>query len=129
MIRHLAPTETALVQQFYEAAPEYWQLAEGRCEPARQADEFFTDAPPGCDPAQSARLGLFLDGRLSGVAEVSFGFPNPGDAYLGVMVLGQWAQGAGHGARFLAREGFTPTGIRRQDSDTGQWLERLALPL
>jgi GNAT superfamily N-acetyltransferase len=158
-IRELFPAETSLVAQFYREAPEYWLLAEGRCDPAHQAQEFFTDAPPNCDPAQSDRLGLFVDHRLSGVAEVSFGFPEANDAYLGLMLLGPWAQGQGHGRAFLAhaealarkrhaarlnlavldvnprgrsfwlREGFTPSGLRGQDKITGHWLERLVKPL
>lgn len=155
MIRTLAPKETDLVAAFYSRAPEYWLLAEGACDPLRQAHEFFTDCPPGCDPLASARLGFFLDDALSGVAELSFGFPAPQDAYLGLMLLGPWAQGAGHGAVFLAhiegiararaapalylavldanprgrafwlREGFSPTGLRRHDAETGHWIERL----
>jgi GNAT superfamily N-acetyltransferase len=158
-IRELFPSETALVAQFYREAPDYWLLAEGRCDPAFQASEFFTDAPPNCDPAASDRLGLFVDHRLSGVAELSYGFPDPGDAYLGLMLLGPWARGAGHGKAFLAhvealarkrhaprlflavldanprgrafwlREGFRPTGLRRQDGSTGHWLERLVKDL
>lgn len=154
-IRALSPDEAALVARFYEEAPEYWLLAEGACEPDRQAVEFFQDAPPGCDPAQSHRLGLFLQGRLSGVAEVSYGFPTVEDAYLGLMLIGPWAQGAGHGRAFLARaealarargtprlylavleanprgrtfwerEGFRPTGLSKHDPDTGHTLHRL----
>ncbi|MBP9183635.1 MAG: GNAT family N-acetyltransferase [Fuscovulum sp.] len=154
-IRPLLRAEAPLVAAFYQAAPDYWLLAEGGCDPDRQASDFFTDAPPGCDPAQSDRLGLFFAGRLSGVAEVSYGFPETGDAYLGLMLLGPWAQGQGHGRAFLAqaealarargapvlclavldanprgrafwlREGFLPTGRRGQDAATGQWLERL----
>lgn len=158
-IRELAPSEAPLVARFYAEAPDYWLLAEGACEPDRQAREFFTDCPPGCDPAQSHRLGLFLDSRLSGVAEVSYGFPEPADAYLGLMVLGPWAQGMGHGKAFLAhaetlarlrgasvfylavlganprgrsfweREGFQGTGLRGQNDATGHWLERMVKPL
>ena len=158
-IRELFPSETALVAQFYREAPDYWLLAEGRCDPTHQAQKFFTDAPPNCDPARSDRLGLFVDHRLSGVAELSYGFPDPGDAYLGLMLLGPWARGKGHGRAFLAhvvtfarqrhaprlclavldanprgrafwlREGFRPTGLRRQDATTGHWLERLVLDL
>lgn len=158
-IRELFPSETALVAQFYREAPDYWLLAEGRVDPERQAQEFFTDAPPNCDPAQSDRLGLFIDHRLSGVAEVSYGFPQPNDAYLGLMILGPWAQGAGHGGTFLAhaeklarqhhaarlylavldvnargrafweREGFRPTGLRRHDATTGHWVERMVKDL
>ncbi len=158
-IRELAPNEAPLVARFYAEAPDYWLLAEGACEPDRQSREFFTDCPPGCDPTQSHRLGLFLDGRLSGVAEVSYGFPEPSDAYLGLMLLGPWAQGAGHGRAFLAhaetlarsrgaprlylavldanprgrafweREGFKGTGLRGQNNATGHWLERLVKSL
>ncbi|WP_137109190.1 GNAT family N-acetyltransferase [Rhodobacter sp. SY28-1] len=158
-IRELFPSETALVAQFYREAPDYWLLAEGRCDPESQAQDFFSDAPPNCDPATSDRLGLFLNHRLSGVAEVSYGFPEPNDAYLGLMLIGPWAQGAGHGKAFLAhaaalarkrhaprlylavldanprgrafweREGFRPTGIRRQDSTTGHWVERMVKDL
>jgi GNAT superfamily N-acetyltransferase len=158
-IRELFPTETALVAQFYREAPDYWLLAAGRCDPAAQAQDFFTDAPPNCNPAQSDRLGLFLNQRLSGVAELSYGFPEPGDAYLGLMLLGPWAQGAGHGRAFLAhvetlarqrhapriclavldanprgrafweREGFRPAGLRRRDTTTGHWVERMVKDL
>ena len=158
-IRELFPSETALVTQFYREAPHYWLLAEGRADAEHKAQEFFTDAPPNCDPATSDRLGLFVNQRLSGVAELSYGFPEPSDAYLGLMVLGPWAQGTGHGRAFLAhvedlarkrhaprlylavidrnprgrafwlREGFTPTGLRRHDAEHGYWVERLGKAL
>lgn len=158
-IRELFPAETSLVAQFYREAPDYWLLAEGRLDADHQAEEFFTDAPPNCNPAESDRLGLFLAHRLSGVAELSYGFPEPNDAYLGLMLLGPWAQGKGHGQAFLAhvealarkrhaarlclavldanprgrafwlREGFKPTGLRRKDGTTGHWIERLVKPL
>ena len=158
-IRELFPSETALVAQFYREAPDYWLLAEGRVDPDHQASEFFTDAPPNCNPDESDRLGLFLNHRLSGVAELSYGFPEGSDAYLGLMLLGPWAQGAGRGKTFLAhaetlarkrhaprlylavldanprgrafweREGFKPTGKRSQDKITGHWLERMVKAL
>ncbi len=188
-IRPLDPAEAPLVAAFYRAAPDYWLLAEGQLDPGRQAAAFFADGPPGCDPAESDRLGLFLppppgtalaapgasppprgegrgvggpgagQGLLSGVAEVSYGFPDPGDAYLGLMLLGPWAQGQGHGRAFLAdciararakgaprmflavleanprgrafwqREGFAPTGLSRRDVTTGHVLHRLVRPL
>ncbi|MBA3909632.1 MAG: GNAT family N-acetyltransferase [Rhodobacter sp.] len=158
-IRSLDPSEAPLVAAFYRAAPDYWLLAEGASDPDRRAHELFTDAPPGCDPARSDRLGLFFDGQLSGVAEVSYGFPEPADAYLGLMLLGPWAQGAGHGRAFLAhaetlardrgaphlflavleanprgrafwmREGFRASGLSRTDPDTGHALHRLVKDL
>jgi GNAT superfamily N-acetyltransferase len=159
LIRTLDPAEAPLVATLYREAPDYWLLAEGSVDPDRQAAEFFTDHPPGCDPHQSHHLGLFVDSRLSGVAEVSYGFPEPKDAYLGLMLIGPWAQGAGHGRSFLAhveslarnrgaarlylavlaanprgrafwqREGFSPTGLSRKDPETGHILHRLVKDL
>jgi GNAT superfamily N-acetyltransferase len=159
-IRPLDPlTDLGLVERFYREAPDYWLFAEGKPPDAAKAAAFFTDGPPGCDPSRSHRLGLFDGGRLSGVAELSFGFPLPEDAYLGLMMLAPWAQGRGHGARFLAhvetlaraadaprlylaviaanirgrafweREGFTATGLSGRDPDTGHTLHRLVKPL
>ncbi|MES2540412.1 MAG: GNAT family N-acetyltransferase [Pseudomonadota bacterium] len=158
-IRELFPSETGLVAQFYREAPDYWLLAEGRCDPEAQAQDFFTDAPPNCDPKESDRLGLFVAQRLSGVAELSYGFPEKNDAYLGLMLLGPWAQGKGHGRTFLAhvealarkrraprlylavleanprgmafwkREGFQSTGLSRKDALTGHLIHRLVKPL
>jgi len=101
-IRDLLPdADLELVAQFYRDAPDYWLLAEGQAPDLAKAAAFFTDGPPGCDPELSYRLGLFRGPRLSGLAEVSFGFPDPEDAYLGFMMLGPWARGAGNGATFL----------------------------
>ena len=159
LLRQIEPSEAPLVGQFYRDAPEYWILAEGSVDPYLKAQEFFTDAPPSCDPEQSHHLGLFLGNRLSGVVELSYGFPEPTDAYLGLMLIGPWAQGMGHGKIFLnhaetlarsraarrlylavleanphgcafwEREGFTHTGRSVIDSDTGHCLHRLMKPL
>jgi GNAT superfamily N-acetyltransferase len=90
------------VTSFYAEAPDYWLLAEGVHPGKEKALAFFHDTPPHCDPNASARLGLFLNARLSGLAELSFGFPESGDAYLGLMILGPWAQSQGLGQRLLA---------------------------
>lgn len=102
MIRALDPThDLDLVHQFYRDAPDYWELAEGQTPDLGKARDFFTDVPPNCDPATSLRLGYFLDDRLSGLAELSFGFPEPDDAYLGFLMLGPWARSKGHGPVLL----------------------------
>ena len=156
VIRSLSPgTDTNLVEALYAEAADYWLLAD-RVPPDRaKAEAFFTDAPPGADPARAQRLGLFDEGRLSGVAELSFGFPEPQDAYLGLMILAPRLRGQGHGRRLLAkvedrarragaprlclgvldanprgrafweREGFGDTGTFRDDPDTGHRIRRL----
>lgn len=158
MIRSLSPdADHAAVAAFLDEAADYWLLADGEAPGPQAAEEFFTQCPPGCDPAASHRLGLFHDGRLSGLAELSFGFPAPGDAYLGLMILAPRLRGQGLGAGFLAhvetlardagaptlflavieanprgrafwdRHGFHPTGLTRQDDRN--LIHRLAKPL
>ena len=97
----LAKSDLAIVQEFYTKAPDYWQLAEGQEPGLQKARDFFTDTPPNCDPKVSLRLGLFLDDRLSGLAELSFGFRTAGDPYLGLTVLGPWACNRRNGRKFL----------------------------
>lgn len=155
LIRPLtAPRDHPAVERFYAEAPDYLLLAGDMRPDAEKAAGFFTDTPPGCDPAASHRLGLFLNARLSGVAELSFGFPAPGDAYLGLMILGPWARGRGHGRALLAeierragggplflgvldanprgrafweREGFAATGVSRITPE-GRLIHRLRKP-
>lgn len=103
LIRELHPnTDLAILTTLQTEAQDYWLLAEGQCDPAQKAAEFFTDCPPHCDPAQSHRLGLFHHGELSGIAELSFGSPNPGDAYLGLMLLAPRLRSLGAGPILLA---------------------------
>ena len=158
LIRPLDPvTDRDAVTALLQEAQDYYHLWLGHAPGADQVEEVFSAAPPGCDPGTSHRLGLCLDGILSGVAELSFGFPAPQDAYLGLMILAPKARNKGHGASFTAHieslarpaahlylavleanpkgrafweaEGFTPTGISRHDPDTGHTIHRLVKPL
>ncbi|TGD64654.1 GNAT family N-acetyltransferase [Tabrizicola sp. WMC-M-20] len=160
MIRALDPAaDRPAVAALLTRAQDYYQLWLGRPPGPAEVEDVFTDGPPGCDPAASQRLGLFLDGTLNGVAELSFGFPTPPDAYLGLMILAPDARSQGHGAAFLAniesraraalapqlylavlqanprgaafwaRMGFHPTGVSRFDADTGHTSHRLVKPL
>lgn len=156
LIRPLSPgPDTDLVEALYAEAADYWLLADRATPDRAKAEAFFTDGPPGADAAAAHRLGLFIAGRLSGVAELSFGFPEAGDGYLGLMILAPRLRGMGHGHRFLAaieararragaprlylavleanprgrafweREGFTDTGVFRDDPETGHRICRL----
>ena len=158
LIRPLDPVaDLDAVEGLYLRAADYWILADRRAPDRQKAAEFFTDAPPDCDPAASHRLGLFQDGTLAGVAELSFGFPLAGDAYLGLMLLDATRRGQGLGAQLLAevqaraapaprlclavlqanprgrafwqRHGFTDTGVSGHDAETGHTLHRMVKPL
>ena len=125
----------------------------------RAARSFFTNAPPGSDPARSQRLGLFVQSTLCGVAELAFDYPEPNDGFLGLMLLAPDARGRGLGPALLQevvararaagcprlllavlqenprarafweRQGFRPTGIHRFDATTRHILHRLAMRL
>lgn len=102
MIRDLTQADLPAVTALFAAAADYTLLEQGQpADPAAQAAEFFGDAPPGIDPATSLRLGLFDGARLLGKADVAFGYPEPADAYIGLMIFDPAARGAGHGARLL----------------------------
>ncbi|MFN4156519.1 MAG: GNAT family N-acetyltransferase [Paracoccaceae bacterium] len=160
MIRPLDPSgDRTAVADLLTRAQDYFHLWKGHAPGPEEVEEVFTSTPPGCDPDASHRLGLFLDDQLQGVAELSFGFPGPTDAYLGLMILAPDVRSKGHGAAFLteieararaakaphlclavlkanqrgavfwSRMGFQPTGISRHDADTGHTSHRLIKPL
>jgi GNAT superfamily N-acetyltransferase len=158
LIRPLDPaTDRPAVAALLHEAQDYYHLWLGHAPGAGQVEEVFTAGPPGCDPAKSHRLGLYLNDQLSGVAELSFGFPTLEDAYLGLMILAPAARNHGHGAAFSAhietlarpcprlylavldantkgrafweRQGFTATGVSRRDTETGHTIHRLVKPL
>ncbi len=158
LIRPLDPaTDRDAVATLLTEAQDYYRLWLGQAPGEVQIDEVFTAGPPHCDLAKSHRLGLYVDGKLSGVAALSFGFPGPEDAYLGLMILAPRARNQGHGAAFTAhietlarpspnlylavldanpkgrafweRQGFAPTSISRHDAETGHTIHRLMKPL
>ncbi|RID92318.1 GNAT family N-acetyltransferase [Gemmobacter lutimaris] len=102
MIRDLDPqADLAAVEALFRAAADYVDLESGAAVDGSQAADFFTDAPPGIDPTTSLRLGMFAADRLIGKVDVAFGYPEAGDAYIGLMVFAPEARGSGQGARLL----------------------------
>lgn len=102
MIRTLDPqTDGEAMLDLYRRTADYIDLESGRAPSRSLVEEFFADAPPGGDAATSLKLGLFEEGRLAGVADLAFGYPEPLDAYLGLLMLAPEARGQGLGRRFL----------------------------
>ena len=101
LIRALTlPTDRPLVEAFFARSADYIRLERDEGPTPAVTDEFFNDAPPGCDPQTSLRLGLFNPG-LAAIAEMAFGYPTAQDAYLGLMMVDPAARGTGAGAIFL----------------------------
>jgi GNAT superfamily N-acetyltransferase len=160
LIRDLDPhLDLGAVEALYLDAAAFWIMSDRKPPDRAKAEAFFIDCPPGCDPALSQRLGLFENDRLIGVAELSFGFPESNDAYLGLMLLAPAARGRGLGGwlvtrieerarkqgshrlclgvleentagrAFWDRQGFVPTGVSRFDEETGHLIHRLQKPV
>ncbi|MGL4319580.1 MAG: GNAT family N-acetyltransferase [Paracoccaceae bacterium] len=98
-IRALNPDlDLPSLRSLYAQVSDFWMLSDGHPADEMKVAAFFTDTPPGCDPAASHRLGLMSeDGQLGGVAVLSFGFPTVTDAYIDLMVLAPYLRGQGHG--------------------------------
>lgn len=101
-IRRLDPiSDRPRVDAFFQAAADYIRIERDADPGPEVTDEFFNDTPPGCDPTQNLRLGLFDQGLLIAVADLAFGYPASDDAYLGLMIVIPAARGSGACTRLL----------------------------
>lgn len=83
-----AAADSAAVTDFFTLAADYVLLESGQSPSTEQTHAFFTEAPPGIDAATSQHFGLYLvDQQLAAIATVAYGFPNPDDAYIGLLLL------------------------------------------
>ena len=103
MIRSLsARTDTAIVADMFRRAADYVMLESGQGPGDAEVDDFFNGAPPGTDRSKSLHLGLFApDGQLVAIAGAIFGFPNPDDAYLGLLLIDPAHRGKRLGQQML----------------------------
>ncbi len=102
MIRILDPdADDQAVLDLYRRAADYVDFESGQVPSETLVEQYFADAPPGGDPATSLKLGLFEKGQLLGIVDLAFGYPEPQDAYLGLMLLAREARGRGLGSVFL----------------------------
>jgi GNAT superfamily N-acetyltransferase len=90
-------TDLEAIVVFYKRAPDYWTSVDGIAPDRAKARDFFELAPPNCDEGASQHLGLFVEDRLAGIANMFFGFPQQKDAYIGLLLLGPWAREQGYG--------------------------------
>ena len=101
-IRPLDPvTDRATVDAFFHSIADYIRMERDEDPGPEVTQEFFTDAPPGCDPAHSHRLGLFDAGQLMALAEMAPGYPEPDAAYLGFLAVSTAARGKSLGQHLL----------------------------
>lgn len=102
LIRPLhAPDDLAAVRDLFTRAADYVLLETGLPPAPEAARDYFADAPPGIDPATSLKLGLCEGGTILGLADLAFGWPDPQDAYIGLLLIDAASRGRGLGRRLL----------------------------
>ena len=102
-LRALDPGKDALaVGELFLRAADYVRLAEGTAPGPAQVAGYFKGVPPGGDIGQSVKVGLYEAGILLGIADMAFGYPDPGDGYIGLMLFAPEARGRGLGKAVLA---------------------------
>lgn len=95
------PDDAAVLDLMVRAA-DYSLLEKGRPPVAADVPAFFASCVPGGDLAEAVKLGFWQDEVLLGVLEMSYGYPDPADAYIGLLMLDKAARGAGIGPQLLA---------------------------
>ena len=102
MIRPLTlEADRAAIFALFDTSADYVWMEREEMPLPYLVDEYFSDAPPGLDPADSHRVGLFEGETLLALAEMAFGYPAPDSAYLGLMMVRPEARGTGTGQRLL----------------------------
>jgi len=102
MIRPLdIDTDRESVAAFFERAADYVLLETGSPPNDGTVVDFFTDRPPTVDDENVHHLGTHDGADLLGITSVIFGFPEPDDCYIGLLLVSPAARGHGLGARLL----------------------------
>lgn len=94
--------DARLVAGLFLEVADFVRLTEGVDPGPPQVVGFFKGVPPGSDIAQSVKVGLFDGPKLLGIADMGFDYPEPGDAYVGLILFAPSARGKGLGKALLA---------------------------
>jgi ribosomal protein S18 acetylase RimI-like enzyme len=89
----------AVLQALFNATPAYYLAVSGKQAAPNEAENEFTDLPPGVDRADQFVFGFYLDDELIGCAGMLRGFRSANKVMLGLLLLADKFQGQGHGTR------------------------------
>lgn len=98
----LSPAEAPAVFDLYARCADYFLLQDGEVATRSDADELFTDVPPGRSPEHQHVLGLRAGGRLDAVAALLADYPQAGEWYLGLLLIVPERRGQGLGRELYA---------------------------
>ncbi len=91
--------DAGLVLGLMQRAADYVVLEYGALPDAARVEDFFTACVPGGDLATAIKHGAFQKGRLVAICDMGFGYPEAGDAYIGLVMLDPAARGQSLGQR------------------------------
>jgi GNAT superfamily N-acetyltransferase len=92
--------DTAALQALLEACADFSVLVEGQPPGATAAQEAFEEMPPGKAPDDKFLIGLFdAAGDLVGVLDAIRDYPEPGEWFIGLLLLRPDQRGRGLGQR------------------------------
>lgn len=98
----LSPADAPAILGLYDRCADYFLLQDGEPAAASDADELFTDVPPSKRPEDQYVLGYRSEGQLDAVAALLTDHPEPGDWYLGLLLLDPRLRGRGFGREMYA---------------------------
>jgi GNAT superfamily N-acetyltransferase len=102
LIRALFPdSDATAVRHLFDRAADYIDLETGELPSDATVADFFAPAPFATEPADTVKLGLFSGGRLDAIADLAFGFPDQGDAFIGLLLIAADRRGHGLGHLFV----------------------------
>jgi GNAT superfamily N-acetyltransferase len=102
LIRALDPdADAAAVRHLFDRAADYIDLETGEDPSDAHVADFFAPAPFATGPAETLKLGMFSGGRLDAIADLAFGFPEPQDAFIGLLLIAADRRGYGLGHLFV----------------------------
>jgi len=102
-IRALHPIkDRQIVGAVFATAADYVTLETGAAPDDKTVVEFFDERPPSVGPDDALHFGLFEDDNPMGLLGICFGYPEPTDCYIGLLLLCKDARGLGFGPKALA---------------------------
>jgi GNAT superfamily N-acetyltransferase len=92
-----ADRDVAALQDLLESVPDYAARITGYPPGPSDGLSALLSVPDGFDPSGKVGLGLWEGGRLVAFADVLLGYPSPGVAYIGLLIVRGGFHGRGLG--------------------------------
>lgn len=96
-VRDLEHADVAVLQELLESVPDYAERITGYPPGPSDALSALISVPPEFDPSGKRSIGLWDGTELIAFADVLLGYPDPGAAYIGLLIVRGDRHGSGYG--------------------------------